>query len=124
MVFLQISKVFIFCIVFYMVSGLQINLHKLNIYGTGVLFVEVEQFSLVTGCKAANLPFVYVCILVGAVMSRVTCWMSISDRFVKKFSYWKVKMMSICGRFHFFEFCVGFTWYLLHVLFSYVWLCE
>lgn len=42
---------------FYLVSGLRINLQKLNLYGVGTTMQDVEEMDVVTGCSGANNPF-------------------------------------------------------------------
>nr|KAJ0205866.1 hypothetical protein LSAT_V11C500287660 [Lactuca sativa] len=59
---------------------------------------EVISLASITGCAAANFPFSYLGISVGGSMSRVSSWDVIVDRFRKRLSKWKVKMLSIGGR--------------------------
>nr|KAJ0212439.1 hypothetical protein LSAT_V11C400171510 [Lactuca sativa] len=80
---------------FYMVSGLKINLFKSSLLGVGVNQSEVTSLTSITGCAATKFPFSYLGIPVGGSMSRVNSWDVIMDRFCKRLSNWKVKMLSI-----------------------------
>lgn len=51
-----------------------------------------------TRCVVACLRFSSIGILVGGSMSRVKSWDIIIDRFRKRLSSWKVKLLSIGGR--------------------------
>nr|KAJ0219586.1 hypothetical protein LSAT_V11C300119750 [Lactuca sativa] len=64
----------------------------------GPLMSEVISLASITGCAAANFPFSYLGISVDGSMSRVSSWDVIVDRFCKRLSKWKVKMLSIGGR--------------------------
>ena len=82
---------------FYLVSGLQLNLHKSNLYGVGVVYQEVEQLARIVGCKAEKLPFMYLGFPVGKNMTHMAGWQKIVERFQKRMSKWKVTTLSIGG---------------------------
>ncbi|XP_022041930.1 uncharacterized mitochondrial protein AtMg01250-like [Helianthus annuus] len=58
--------------IFYLCSGLRINLHKSNIFGVGVEDREVDNMMELLGCKRGGFPFNYLGIQVGAKMSQVS----------------------------------------------------
>ncbi|KAL7603581.1 uncharacterized protein LOC111910671 [Lactuca sativa] len=82
---------------FYLVSGLNLNLTKSNLYGVGVNPVEIATLASFTGCSDGTLPFVYLGIPVGESMVHLKGWQIIIDRFKKMLSSWKVKLLSIRG---------------------------
>nr|GEX17097.1 putative RNA-directed DNA polymerase, eukaryota, reverse transcriptase zinc-binding domain protein [Tanacetum cinerariifolium] len=45
--------------IFYIASGLKINIHKYNVYGVGVSFNEVEIMASYTRCEAGFFPLIY-----------------------------------------------------------------
>ncbi|KAJ0491837.1 putative RNA-directed DNA polymerase [Helianthus annuus] len=84
--------------VFYMCSGLRINLSKSNLFGLGVEGGEVEDKARRVGCRADNLPFRYLGIMVGANMTLVNNWKPVYDVFEARLSRWKAVSLSIGGR--------------------------
>lgn len=56
---------------FYLVFGLKIKLQKSNLFEIGVLFVEVENLAVGTGCSAKKLPFLYLGLPIDLKMRRV-----------------------------------------------------
>ncbi|XP_021994537.1 uncharacterized protein LOC110891145 [Helianthus annuus] len=60
--------------IFYLCSGLRINLHKSNIFGVGTEESEVDNMMEFLGCKRGGIPFVYLGIQVGAKMTRISNW--------------------------------------------------
>ncbi|XP_022032934.1 uncharacterized protein LOC110934047 [Helianthus annuus] len=83
--------------VFYMCSGLKINLSKSNLYGMGVEGWEVEEKVARVGCKADKLPFRYLGLMVGANMSNINNWKPVYDVFEARLSKWKADSLSIGG---------------------------
>lgn len=49
-------------------------------------------------CDIAKIPFIHLRVLVGQIMTRVSTWASISDRFRSRLLGWKAKTLSIGGR--------------------------
>ena len=84
--------------VFYLASGLKINVQKSNIFGVGVPMEDVNVRARVTGCAAGNLPFIYLGLPVGSKMNRISHWQGFVDRFQTKLSSWKASLLSIGGR--------------------------
>ncbi|GJT46865.1 RNA-directed DNA polymerase, eukaryota, reverse transcriptase zinc-binding domain protein [Tanacetum coccineum] len=58
--------------IFYIASGLKINIHKSNVYGVGVSSNEVEIMAFYTGCEAGFYPFTYLSLPIRSNMSRIT----------------------------------------------------
>ncbi|KAJ0805638.1 putative RNA-directed DNA polymerase [Helianthus annuus] len=84
--------------IFYLCSGLKINLHKSVVYGVGVSVEMLNAKAGVLGCKAGAVPFVYLGIKVGANMNRVNNWEPVIDTFRSRLSKWKADSLSIGGR--------------------------
>ncbi|GJV17166.1 putative RNA-directed DNA polymerase, eukaryota, reverse transcriptase zinc-binding domain protein [Tanacetum coccineum] len=84
--------------VFYLASGLRININKSNVYGIGVSNEEVEDMAWLTGCMSGSLPFTYLGLPIGSNMSRLNHWQGFIDKFKSRLSEWKVKLLSIGGR--------------------------
>ncbi|XP_076924839.1 uncharacterized protein LOC143587427 [Bidens hawaiensis] len=83
---------------FYLASGLKLNIHKSNLFGVGVAQREIRFFADIVGCKPEKFPFTYLGIPVGAKMGNIQSWNGIIDKFNKKLSKWKAKLLSIGGR--------------------------
>ncbi|GJU14888.1 RNA-directed DNA polymerase, eukaryota, reverse transcriptase zinc-binding domain protein [Tanacetum coccineum] len=84
--------------VFYLASGLKINIHKSNIYGIGVSNEEVSIMATSTGCAPGSLPFTYLGLPIGSNMNLISNWQPLIDRFQSRLSSWKANMLSIGGR--------------------------
>ncbi|MFS7889004.1 putative RNA-directed DNA polymerase [Helianthus anomalus] len=84
--------------VFYLCSGLRINLHKSNLFGVGTEDMEVDSMMEVLGCKRGAFPFVYLGIKVGAKMSRIANWNEVVEVIKNRLASWKAKNLSIGGR--------------------------
>ncbi|XP_021980496.1 uncharacterized protein LOC110876640 [Helianthus annuus] len=84
--------------IFYVCSGLKINLHKTNLYGLGVDNCDIKDTANVIACNVDNIPLSYLGIMVGPSMNRIKNWESIVEIFDKTLSVWKAKTLSIGGR--------------------------
>ncbi|GJX81978.1 hypothetical protein Tco_0331459 [Tanacetum coccineum] len=84
--------------VFYLASGLKINIHKSNIYGIGVSNKEVSIMASSTGCALGSLPFTYLGLPIGSNMNLISNWQPLIDRFQSILSSWKANMLSIGSR--------------------------
>uniref|UniRef100_A0A251VGE6 Putative reverse transcriptase domain, Reverse transcriptase zinc-binding domain protein n=1 Tax=Helianthus annuus TaxID=4232 RepID=A0A251VGE6_HELAN len=84
--------------IFYLCSGLKINLHKSNLYRLGVENGDIKDMANVIGCNTGNIPLSYLGITVGANMNRINNWDPIVEVFDKRLSVWKAKTMFIGGR--------------------------
>ena len=81
-----------------MVSGLKINLHKSNLFDVGVSDHIAQELAVLTGCRAAKLPFIYLGLPVGDSMSRSQGWRVLVDKMKERLSRWKLQLLSIGGR--------------------------
>ncbi|GJW11417.1 RNA-directed DNA polymerase, eukaryota, reverse transcriptase zinc-binding domain protein [Tanacetum coccineum] len=84
--------------VFYLASGLRINIHKSNLYGIGVSNDEISSLASRTGCATGSFPFTYLGLSIGANMNLTSSWSVLIDRFQKRLSSWKANLLSIGGR--------------------------
>ncbi|PWA63278.1 RNA-directed DNA polymerase, eukaryota, Reverse transcriptase zinc-binding domain protein [Artemisia annua] len=84
--------------VFYLASGLRINIHKSNVYGIRVSNIDIEGMARSTGCTTGSLPFTYLGLPIGSSMKRLIHWQSLIDKFESRLSRWKAKLLFICGR--------------------------
>ncbi|GJZ89295.1 putative RNA-directed DNA polymerase, eukaryota, reverse transcriptase zinc-binding domain protein, partial [Tanacetum coccineum] len=84
--------------VFYLASGLKINIHKSNIFGIGVPNGDVVDMARRTGCASGTFPFTYLGLPIGSNMNLVSSWQFLFDRFHTKLSSWKANLLSIGGR--------------------------
>ncbi|MFS7943990.1 putative glycerophosphodiester phosphodiesterase [Helianthus anomalus] len=84
--------------VFYLCSGLKINLNKPNLYGIGVSNLEVKDKAIMVGCLAGETPFKYLALMVGANMNLTNNWKPMFDVFETRLSAWKANTLSIEGR--------------------------
>ncbi|GJY46173.1 RNA-directed DNA polymerase, eukaryota, reverse transcriptase zinc-binding domain protein [Tanacetum coccineum] len=65
----------------------------------GVTHDEVTKGAQMIGCKATKIPFKYLGVMVGDKMNRIHTWDLIINKVVARLSKWKVKILSIGGRF-------------------------
>ncbi|GKE33037.1 RNA-directed DNA polymerase, eukaryota, reverse transcriptase zinc-binding domain protein [Tanacetum coccineum] len=84
--------------VFYLASGLKINIYKSNIYGIGVNEDGVYNMASNAGCIVGNIPFNYLGLLIGSNMKSIASWKMLIDRFRSRLSTWKANLLSIRGR--------------------------
>ncbi|GJZ25814.1 RNA-directed DNA polymerase, eukaryota, reverse transcriptase zinc-binding domain protein [Tanacetum coccineum] len=60
--------------IFYIASGLKINIHKLNVFGVGVSNNEIVSMAACTGCEPGSFHFSYVGLPIGSNMSCIVNW--------------------------------------------------
>ncbi|GJT40480.1 putative RNA-directed DNA polymerase, eukaryota, reverse transcriptase zinc-binding domain protein [Tanacetum coccineum] len=84
--------------VFFLASGLKINIHKSNIYGVGVSTEDVHLKASNTGCIAGTFPFTYLGLPIGCNMSVNANWKLLVDKSKAKLFGWKVNLLSFGGR--------------------------
>ncbi|GJT45843.1 RNA-directed DNA polymerase, eukaryota, reverse transcriptase zinc-binding domain protein [Tanacetum coccineum] len=84
--------------VFYLASGLKINVSKSNIYGLGMNPQDIEDMARVTRCGSVTVPFSYLGLPLGANMNLISNWQPLVDRFRATLSSWKANTLSIEGR--------------------------
>ncbi|GJW89312.1 RNA-directed DNA polymerase, eukaryota, reverse transcriptase zinc-binding domain protein [Tanacetum coccineum] len=82
-------------LVFYLASGLKINIHKSNIYGIGVNKDEVLSMASNAGCMAGDIPFNYLGLPIGSNMKSIASWKTLVDRFHMRLSSWKANLSVI-----------------------------
>ncbi|GKA31430.1 RNA-directed DNA polymerase, eukaryota, reverse transcriptase zinc-binding domain protein [Tanacetum coccineum] len=92
---------------FFRASGLRINLHKSKLIGIVVDQSIVEVAASNIGCMALNLPFSYLRIIIGGNMSRIKPWDDVINKVLCRLSKWKIKILSIGGRFTLFKSVLG-----------------
>ncbi|GJX34610.1 RNA-directed DNA polymerase, eukaryota, reverse transcriptase zinc-binding domain protein [Tanacetum coccineum] len=84
--------------IFYLASGLKINIQKSNIYGIGVSDVDVSSMASNYGCASGSFPFTYFGLPIGPNMSLTSSWQVLLERFQSKLSSWKANLLSIGER--------------------------
>ncbi|GJZ94119.1 reverse transcriptase zinc-binding domain-containing protein [Tanacetum coccineum] len=65
--------------VFYLASGLKINIQKSNVYGIGVSDVDVSSISNNSGCVPWSFLFTYLGLPIGSNMSLTSSWQVLLD---------------------------------------------
>ncbi|GJS73381.1 RNA-directed DNA polymerase, eukaryota, reverse transcriptase zinc-binding domain protein [Tanacetum coccineum] len=83
---------------FFLISGLQINIHKSSVLGVGVHEAEVTHMANIIGCGAAKFPLKYLGVPVGCNMARCLNWNAVLLKFSSKLSSWKARLLSVGGR--------------------------
>jgi hypothetical protein len=84
--------------VFEQLSGLKINFHKSEIFCFGQTKDCEIQYSQLFGCKIGAFPFRYLGILMHYRKLSNRDWKQVEERFEKKLSSWKGKLLSSGGR--------------------------
>lgn len=87
----------ILCI-FEQLPGLKINFHKSELFYFGRAKDEQERYKQMFGCELGSLPFSYLGIPIHHRKLSNKEWKCIEDRFEKKLSSWKGKLLSYGGR--------------------------
>ena len=83
---------------FELVSSLRVNLFKSNF---GAIWIERDmmiKFANILNYKLLVFPFVYLGIPIGANPRLEATWKPVLDKFAKKLSFWKKKVLSFAGR--------------------------
>ncbi|WVZ70176.1 hypothetical protein U9M48_018862 [Paspalum notatum var. saurae] len=84
--------------VFEQLSGLKINFHKSELFCFGQAKQEEEEYSKLFGCKLDSFPFRYLGIPMHFRKLGNRDWKSVLERFEKRLSGWKGKLLSVGGR--------------------------
>ncbi|GJZ38180.1 hypothetical protein Tco_0584371 [Tanacetum coccineum] len=84
--------------IFYLASGLRININKSNLHRVGVSHSEVKTMAAGSGCSPSYLPFSYFGLPIGSNMSHILNWKVLIDHFKSKLSGWKASLLSSGGR--------------------------
>ncbi|GJU62051.1 RNA-directed DNA polymerase, eukaryota, reverse transcriptase zinc-binding domain protein, partial [Tanacetum coccineum] len=83
---------------FHKASGLRMNLHKSKLMGVAVEDEKVIRTALKMRCTTFKMPFSYLGIKFGGMMSRINSWDEIVASLHSRLSKWKMKALSIRGR--------------------------
>ncbi|KAJ0910951.1 putative RNA-directed DNA polymerase [Helianthus annuus] len=84
--------------VFYICSGLKINLKKSSLFGIGDVGEEVAIMARTLGCRVGEFPFDYLGIKVGANMNKCCHWDSVIETIKRRLASWKANSLSMGGR--------------------------
>ncbi|GJY98272.1 RNA-directed DNA polymerase, eukaryota [Tanacetum coccineum] len=84
---------------FFLASGLKINIHKSKLIGIGIPHDVVVTTASSIGCSTLSTPFNYLGVQVGGFMARLSSWDDIIAKISSRLSKWKLKTLSIGGRF-------------------------
>ncbi|GJS78050.1 RNA-directed DNA polymerase, eukaryota, reverse transcriptase zinc-binding domain protein [Tanacetum coccineum] len=90
-------------------SDLRLNIHKSKIMGVAVEEEKVNAAALKMGCSTLQLPFSYLGIKVGDMMSHLKSWDEIIDSLYSRLSRWKMKTLSIRSRLTLLKSVLGST---------------
>ncbi|GJY21387.1 RNA-directed DNA polymerase, eukaryota [Tanacetum coccineum] len=80
---------------FYHASGLHINMIKSKLMGISVPSAKVDEATNKIGCATLKVPFTYLGLKVGCLMSRTQSWNDIVNNILTRLSRWKLKTLSI-----------------------------
>jgi hypothetical protein len=78
--------------------GLKINFHKSELFCFGETKDRTEEYVQLFGCKEGEFPFRYLGIPMSPKRLSNRDWRVVEERFQKKLSSWKGKMLSAGGR--------------------------
>ncbi|XP_071687390.1 uncharacterized protein [Rutidosis leptorrhynchoides] len=84
--------------VFYLVSGLKINVAKSHVYGIGVSPQIVNMVAGYFGCSVGSFPTTYLGIPIGSNMKLVSSWDDLIGKFNNRLASWKARLLSSGGR--------------------------
>ncbi|GJZ82902.1 RNA-directed DNA polymerase, eukaryota [Tanacetum coccineum] len=84
---------------FFLASGLKINILKSKIMGIGTTQEEVNTAAKIIGCTTFSTPFNYLGVKVGSSSTCSRFWDEALAKISSRLSKWKVKTLSIGGRF-------------------------
>ncbi|KAJ0550751.1 putative RNA-directed DNA polymerase [Helianthus annuus] len=84
--------------VFYLCSGLKINIKKSLLFGIGVDGQEATEMANILGCKTGEFPFDYLGIKVGANMNKSCHWEPVIETVKRRLASWKANTLSMGGR--------------------------
>lgn len=84
--------------IFSLISGLKINLHKCVVYWVGHDFQLASQLAFNIGCRVGSLPMKYFGL---PLRDRMLCgaeWNGVVDAFRSKLAIWQARHLSLGGR--------------------------
>jgi hypothetical protein len=93
-------------IAFERLSGLKINFHKSELYPFGETKERVEEYVELFGCREGMFPFRYLGIPMSTSRLSNRDWRVVEERFQKKLSSWKGKLLSYGGAFSAYQLSV------------------
>nr|GEW47626.1 RNA-directed DNA polymerase, eukaryota [Tanacetum cinerariifolium] len=93
---------------FHRAFGLKINMSKSKIIGVHVESSKVNQAASTLGCQILHTPFKYLGTKVGGTMHQAIAWQKAIDKVKERLSKWKMKALSIEGRFTLLKSVLGF----------------
>ncbi|XP_071727949.1 uncharacterized protein [Rutidosis leptorrhynchoides] len=93
-----LNRILLILEVFYLASGLRINVNKSHIFGICVDIDEVNSFALSSGARAGTFPTKYLGIPIGANMKLCKNWDPLVEKFRSKLASWKASLISSGGR--------------------------
>jgi hypothetical protein len=79
-------------------SGLKINFHKSELFCFGETKERIAEYVRLFGCKDGEFPFRYLGIPMSPRRLSNREWRAVEERFQKKLSSWKGKLLSSGGR--------------------------
>ncbi|GKA78302.1 RNA-directed DNA polymerase, eukaryota [Tanacetum coccineum] len=94
---------------FSLLSGLSINIKKSHILGVGIPSSLVNEAASRLGCSVMKVPFKYLGITVGGKHFLVKSWDDTIYKHKSRLSKWKLKTLSIGGRFTLLKSVLGST---------------
>lgn len=94
--------------IFFMVSELQINLHKSKLYEIIVSYFECSQVASCMRCASNTMPSVYLGLPVRERMYRVASWDALIDKFTKYFLYGILRCFLLEGDLLWLSLCLEF----------------
>ena len=83
---------------FRLASRLKLNLNKSKNFGVGVSQSDVETMTIWMGYKARLIHFEHLVLPAKEKMKRQGIWSIVVEKFAKRLSSWKSKMLSLGGR--------------------------
>ncbi|GJW48509.1 hypothetical protein Tco_0080155 [Tanacetum coccineum] len=84
-------------LMFFLASGLQINISKSQVLGVGVPRSSVEAMAASIGCSIMQNKFRYLGVMVGECMSRHKAWDDVVLKLRTRLSKWKAKPYRLVG---------------------------
>jgi hypothetical protein len=83
---------------FELISGLKVNFHKSMLVGVNIAQAWLRDATSVLNCKLGCIPFVYLGLLIGGNVKRISFWSALVDKICGKLSLWKSRHLSMGGR--------------------------
>ncbi|GJW79213.1 RNA-directed DNA polymerase, eukaryota [Tanacetum coccineum] len=94
---------------FSLLSGLNINLKKSHLLGVGIANEVILAAAENLGCATMKTPFKYLGVMVGGNCAKVQAWEDTISKVKARLSNWKLKALSIGGRFTLLRSVLGST---------------